>query len=148
MYIHLNVEGVVIDATLLAKFVTLNKNGSKYLTPSKKGAVGILSSKDIIRNLVEKVISPDWYTVSQVIPVLSLPEDYVPNKYRYVDGEFVLYEGIAPATNYELTEAVNTHTEDISITQSGLMETYEETEANTNDIAECRAAIEELYEMM
>lgn len=148
MYIQLNLDGVVIDATELAKYVARNKNGGKYLTKNRDEAVGIMSSLDTIRELTRTTLTPDWYTVSQVIPVEKLPADYEPNKYKYEDGEFVKYEGIAPSSNYELTLAVNEHTEDISITQDGLMETYEETTANTTDIAECRAAIEELYEML
>ncbi len=148
MYIHVNLEGVVIDATELAKFVAQNKNGNKYLTKNRYEAVGIMSSLDTIRLLINKTLTPDWYTVAQVIPVAELPEDYEPNKYKYSDGVFEEYGGIAPESNYELTVAVNGHTEDISITQDGLMETYEETAENTVDIAECRAAIEELYELM
>lgn len=37
---------------------------------------------------------------------------------------------------------------EISDTNSGLMETYDLTALNTDDIADCRTAIEELYEMI
>ena len=37
---------------------------------------------------------------------------------------------------------------DIEDTQNGLMETYDLTANNSDEIADCRAALEELYEMM
>lgn len=37
---------------------------------------------------------------------------------------------------------------DIADTQGGLMETYDLTASNADDISDCRAAIEELYEML
>lgn len=115
MYIHINLDGVVIDATELAKYVALNeKNGSKYLTNDRDKAVGIMTSTDTIRQLTKSALAPDWYTVAQVVPVESIPEDYEPNKYRYEAGEFIEYEGVAPETNYELTvkvEAITPYTE-------------------------------------
>lgn len=65
----------------------------------------------------------DWYIVA--------------DHSRYVDR----YEpGIV-----KVEERIN---EDISQATDGLMETYELTAANSDDIADCRTALEELYEMI
>ena len=65
----------------------------------------------------------DWYVIT--------------NHYRYIDR-------YTPNIG-KVEERLDS---DISDTQAGLMEAYDLTALNTDDIADCRTAIEELYEMM
>ena len=126
MYIHINLSGVAIDATETEKYVGLN-NGRKVITHDKEKAVGVVASDETISPLVKAELSPGWYTVSKLIPVAELPEDFAPNRYSYEDGKMIPYTGTAPEKNETLTEK--------SMTASV-------------ELAECRAAIEELYEAM
>lgn len=126
MYIHLNLDGVIVDATALEKYVAVN-NGTKVLTHDLSKAVGVISSKESVSPLTHTELAPGWYSVAKLIPVAELPEDYAPNKYRYIEGSIVPYDGIAPDNNTELTIKSND---------------------NSTELAECRTAIEELYEMM
>lgn len=65
----------------------------------------------------------DWYVIA--------------NHYRYIDK-------YTPNIS-KVEEKING---DISDTQAGLLETYDLTAGNTEDIAECRAAVEEIFEMI
>ena len=48
----------------------------------------------------------------------------------------------------EETDEVYKHSQDISDTQSGLMETYDLTAETADDMADVRTALEEIYEMI
>lgn len=65
----------------------------------------------------------DWYIIT--------------DRYRYIDRY-----------DQNITKVTERIDGDIEDTQTGLMETYDLTALNTDDIADCRTAIEELYEMI
>lgn len=65
----------------------------------------------------------DWYVIG--------------NHYRYIDKYTPNIGKVEERLDGEIAD-----------TNSGLMETYDLTSLNTDDIADCRTAIEELYEMM
>ena len=149
MYIHVNTENVVIDVTENARYVEKNpKSGVIVATTDKSKAIGAIGRDDIIRQFAAVIICPNWNTLSDVIPVQELPEDFELGKYVYSDGEFSPYEGIAELSGKELTEKTMVNEEDISSNREGIMETYEETAVNTEDIAGLREATMELYEMI
>lgn len=105
MFIHINTEGVVIDATEEKKYITKNPTtGKKVITYNVRDAIGVMGSDDIIRQMADKVIEVGFYNVADVIPVSELPEDYEPNRYVYSNGEFEPYEGIAPKDARTLTQ--------------------------------------------
>lgn len=65
----------------------------------------------------------DWYIID--------------NHFRYIDKYTPNIGKVEERINGEISD-----------TNSGLMETYDLTALNTDDIADCRTAIEELYEMI
>lgn len=72
-----------------------------------------------------------------------LEATYVENYSYQVDGMTVRYTIIYP-TEDVIEEIQN----DITDTQVGLAETYEQVETNTNDILDCQLALAEIYEMI
>lgn len=106
MYIHVNTEGVVIDATEEKLLVGKNPTTGKKVILKRKTdeAIGVIGSNDVIRQLAKAAIEVGFYTVYDLIPVSVLPEDYEPGKYVYSNGKFSLYEGTAPKDIKTLTE--------------------------------------------
>ena len=106
MFIHVNTEGVVIDATEEKLLVGKHPATGKKIILKRKTdeAIGVIGSNDTVRQLAKAAVEVGFYTVQDVIPVAELPEDYEPNKYVYSGGEFSLYEGTAPKDIKTLTE--------------------------------------------
>ena len=108
MYIHINLNRVVIDATEEINYVGRNATtGMKVLVKNKSEAIGIIGSDLVIRPLASSSLAADFYTVEEAIPVPVIPEDYEPGKYTYSNGEFELYEGTVPMDAEELTKEMN-----------------------------------------
>ena len=105
MFIHVNLLQVVIDVTEDCIFIGKNATtGKKIAVRSKSEALGVLGSGDKVRPLVSQSLTDDFYNVLDVIPCDNIPDDYEPGKYIYNNGEFELYEGIAPKDAEELTK--------------------------------------------
>ena len=108
MYIHVNLNRVVIDVTEDIGYVGRNATtGKKVLIKDKAEAIGVMGSDLVIRPLVSSSLTADFYTVEDVIPVSAIPEDYESGKYTYNNGEFELYDGVVPKDTEELTKEMN-----------------------------------------
>lgn len=108
MYIHVNLNRVVIDVTEDIRYVGRNATtGMKVLVRDKSEAIGVMGSDLVIRPLVSSALAPDFYTVEEAIPVSVIPEDYEPGKYTYNNGKFEFYEGVIPKDAEELTKEMN-----------------------------------------
>ena len=142
MYVHLNQDFVVLDATPSLLYVGKNPTTGKKIIVKKKSdnPIGVLGSKSVIRPLASSSLVVDFNTVVDCIPVASLPSGYVPNKFVYhTDGTFTEYEGVAPEDNKTLTVGVNENSDGIF----DLADAVDENSLSIFDLAEQIGELEE-----
>ena len=103
MFVILILQLVIIDVTENIQYVGINSTtGKKVIVPTIDEALGVMTSDGKVRYLSDKAFIEDWYNVKSIQEVNSIPEDFIPNKYQFIENEFVPYTGLVPLTVEQL----------------------------------------------